>query len=291
MKHGERLLIFILVWLPILACSQIANGFIPKNSSEEIIEPEVTLIIHDFRISPVDSMPLVLVPAGDFIMGSYEDPSNFGFPNVIFLDEFWIDQTEVTNSQYQKCVSAGVCDPPRENSNYKRDHYYTDHQYQNFPVTQVTWFQADDYCRWAGRRLPTETEWEKAARGLDGQRYPWGNEPPEYDLLNFKGKAGKKNPNEGPVAVGSYLKGASPYGALDMAGNVAEWVADWYGQFYFKTPQAANPAGPLMGDERVYRGGDWDTYDVVIQSSYRLGLNPTSFNAHIGFRCAVEDSP
>ena len=164
---------------------------------------------------------------------------------VVLLDAFWIDRTEVTKAQYQRCVEAGVCAAPSCSGTGKGDH----------PVVCVSWRDASKYCAWAGRRLPTEAEWEKAARGTDGRKYPWGNQDVVGNLLNFcdincsnSWKEAAVNDGYAETApVGTYLAGASPYGAWDMAGNVWEWVADWYdGTYYAKSP-AETHKGRIQG--------------------------------------------
>lgn len=258
----------------------------PGRPLDETIEQTLTVEVVNLRISHIDQMSQVFVPAGDFKMGSEIENNINEFPeHIVYLDAFWIDQTEVTNDQYQQCVIAGACSPPSDFSNYQRADYYNNKEYESFPVSFVSWFQAKEYCEWAGRRLPTEAEWEKASRGTEGFDYPWGNEAPSYELLNYKGTAGQKNPLAGTTKVGSYKHGASPYGAMDMAGNVNEWVADWYDQYFYEQSPYSNPQGPPDGDRRVVRGGDWDTYDSVIRSSYRLSAYPDFESSNIGFRC------
>jgi formylglycine-generating enzyme required for sulfatase activity len=154
-------------------------------------------------------------------------------------------RTEVTNAQYDRCVRAGVCTAP--SNSVWRDVRFADH-----PVTDVSWDQASVYAQWVGGSLPTEAQWEKAARGTDLRAYPWGDQEPTVSLLNFEGSG-----IGGTSAVGSYPIGASPYGALDMAGNVWEWVADWYDGSYYSVSPVENPQGPATGSYRVLRGGSW----------------------------------
>jgi eukaryotic-like serine/threonine-protein kinase len=199
----------------------------------------------------------------------------------VWLDAFWIDRTEVTNAQYQECVAAGACrvaDMPSFDPEGKPTH----------PVVEVTWADARSYCTWAGARLPTEAEWEKAARGTDARLYPWGNEPPDCKRANYWGKEGGCVGTTAPV--GSYPTGASPYGALDMAGNALEWVADWYGQDYYSASPDRNPTGPDSGPGRVLRGLGWGPSPVGPHVAIRIYTDPAKRGNSIGFRCVVPGS-
>ena len=243
--------------------------------------PSPNLGIGGTIISEKDGMTLVYVPEGEFVMGS-EDEYDRSPVHTVYLDAYWIDRTEVTNAQYQKCVEAGACTPPISTSSDTRDSYFGSSAYSDYPVIYVNWNQAHDYCQWAGRRLPTEAEWEKAARGTDGRIYPWGNEVPNSTLLNFNG-------NEGDITkVGNYPQGASPYGALDMAGNVWEWVADWYDAGYYSQSPGSNPGGPASGEYRGLRGGSWRDGVDFARSASREWMDPSSSFDVVGFRCARE---
>lgn len=168
---------------------------------------------------PSDGMKMMYVPQGEFTMGSDAGAPAERPAHTVSLDAFWMDQTEVTNAMYQLCVDAGACKPPVAKSSFKRHTYYGDPQYDAYPVMAVNWDSAKAYCEWAGARLPTEAEWEKAARGTDARSYPWG-ERAGCSLTNTNGCQGDTS------AVGNYEKGKSPFGIYDMAGNVAEWTAD-----------------------------------------------------------------
>ena len=220
-------------------------------------------------------MEMVYIPAGNFLMGSDISDRNQRPPHKVFLDAFWIDQTEVTNVQYQACVSEGACGSPHELD------YFKDTKYNNHPVIYISWDEAKTFCAWAGKRLPTEAEWEKAARGDDGRTYPWGNQKPNPSLTNYFDN------RKGSSEVGSYPAGASPYGAMDMAGNVWEWTADWYSPEYYKISPVRNPTGPKAGDKRIVRGGSWFSLtEIVVRTYFRKASPPENQNYTTGFRCA-----
>jgi formylglycine-generating enzyme required for sulfatase activity len=232
---------------------------------------------------------MVYVPAGEFLMGSTagdidallaqcSDCKRESFAeeqpqHTVFLDAFWIDRTEVTNAQYRECMEAGVCQEP---DCWDDDHLNAPDQ----PVVCMTWADAQDYAAWVGGRLPTEAEWEKAARGTDGRIYPWGNSQPDCHKANFYGCAND------PLPVGSHPDGASPYGALDMAGNVREWVADWYDADYYSQSPLRNPQGPESGAFRVLRGGGFGYDQWVGRCAVRDGNYPINRN-YFGFRVVV----
>jgi formylglycine-generating enzyme required for sulfatase activity len=235
---------------------------------------------------------MVYVPAKEFIMGSSNAQVDIALAlcneylggcqrswfsgeqpqHPVSLDAFYIDKTEVTNAQYRACVEAGACDAPSDTI------YYDDPNYAQHPVVYVNWYQANAYCRWAGKRLPTEAEWEKAARGNDWRTYPWG-EGIDCDHARY-GECGGQT-----VPVGSKPKGASPYGALDMAGNVWEWVSDWYAPDYYSQSPRYNPTGPDSGQERVLRGGSWDNVPHLLRGANRAWRGPDYRSYSVGFRC------
>jgi formylglycine-generating enzyme required for sulfatase activity len=235
------------------------------------VEKEVEVVVTATPEPP--SLGMVHVLAGEFIMGSDWD-SDEQPVHTVYLDAFYIDKTEVTNAQYRKCVEAGACEEPGcwDDSDFNAP---------DQPVVCVNWYQAQDYCEWAGKQLPTEAEWEKAARGTDGRTYPWG-EGIDCEHAHYLGC----DPTMVTVPVGSKPKGASPYGALDMAGNVREWVADWYDSGYYATSPESNPKGPASGDDRVVRDGSWDIGGRGVSAAKRFSLPPDSPYAHLGFRCA-----
>ena len=259
---------------------------------------------------------MVFIPAGEFIMGCegtectvdvWPGPYPDFMVQTVYLDEYWIDKTEVTIRQYQMCVAEGACRPYEMNNIPPQGkEYFTDPKYANYPVINVSWFKARDYCEWAGRRLPTEAEWEKAARGTDGRKYPWGNEKYSQDLANMcdidcppSPKGIIANPNfddgyAGPAPVGSYPEGASPYGLLDMAGNVWEWTST-AAELY---PYDANDGRESQYDiadgskwpERILRGGPWSGGYAYLRSSYRYRAPATYSNFNMGIRCAYSEN-
>jgi formylglycine-generating enzyme required for sulfatase activity len=230
----------------------------------------------------------VLIPAGRFAMGSSSgvgDPDEQPRHNVT-IPQFHIDRNEVTNASYQTCVAAHACTPPGMLTSVSRSSYFGDVGFTSYPAIYVSWNQADTYCRWLGKRLPTEAEWEKAARGDDDNRqYPWGgNSPPQCSQANVM--MGMTACVGDTAAVGSYPRGASPYGALDMTGNVWEWVNDWYSATYYASSPSNNPPGPTSGTERVRRGGSFLNDGTFGRVSNRASDVPTAQLAGVGFRCA-----
>ena len=230
-------------------------------------------------VSPIDGMVMGYVPEGAFLMGFTGGYSDEQPQHTVTLDAYWIDKIEVTNGLYDLCVQAGACNSPRRYTSNAIDIYYGNPMYADYPVIYVSWIDAQAYCSWADRRLPTEAEWEKAARGTDGRIYPWGNTPPEKSLANFA------NNIEDITKTGSYPGGASPYGMLDMAGNVWEWTADWYSKNYYSQSPDHNPPGPDDGTNRVLRGGSWNYIAPGNRSSYRFSKEPTFSSYETGIRC------
>jgi formylglycine-generating enzyme required for sulfatase activity len=281
----------------------------------------------DFDVGSIE--PMISIPPGKFFMGMTDAEVNTllqentdfkrkdlidALPqHTVSLTIYAIDKTEVTNgmfarfiadtkyqtdaqldgwgevfngSSWDKIKGANWQHPGGRQSNIDGKDIY--------PVVQVTWRDADAYCRWAGRRLPTEAEWEKAARGTDGRVFPWGNAKPAGDLLNFADSHtslpwSNASVDDGALfaaPVGSYPNGASPYGVLDMAGNVYEWVSDSYSQVYYSASPEDNPQGPQSGAFKVKRGGAWGSRAMAFQTDYRDAFDPKYHGDDMGFRCA-----
>lgn len=232
-----------------------------------------------------DGMTGIFIPAGEFTMG-LADNIPVSWPDErpqhkVYLDAYWIDRTEVTNAMYARCVQARNCRPPDSTRSFTRAGYFDDPAYADYPVIFVSWQAARQYCQWAGRRLPSEAQWEKAARGVDARLHPWGNEPPDAS----RGSAG--NELGDTAAVGSYPAGASAYGVLDTAGNVWEWVADLYGSDYYKNSPRRNPQGPDWGNSRLVRGGSWSVTQRTTTTAERAGYGYRATEDRIGIRCAL----
>jgi iron(II)-dependent oxidoreductase len=240
---------------------------------------------------------MVKIPAGTFLMGSDKKVDRNAyqpeFPQRrVYLDAYEIDKYEVTTVQFLKFVLATdrkpLIDWQYEGGNFQET-------MANHPVMHVSWFDADAYCRWAGKRLPTSAEWEKAARGEDGRIYPWGNEPAGLSRANF-GRTGLSGPvRDRPerlllyppiISVDKYDNGVSPYGVFQLAGNVAEWTADWYDPHYYKTAPDRNPKGPEKGTQRAFRGGGWIDSTPSVRPAQRNGTDPNTKMNWLGFRCA-----
>jgi formylglycine-generating enzyme required for sulfatase activity/tetratricopeptide (TPR) repeat protein len=296
-----------------------ARLLIPLNSAGGNLSPTSTpaLGIDSTVISKKDGMTLLYVPAGNFTMGvkaeealaeclkyrsdcfldtfKDEEPQH-----EVYLDAFWIDKTEVTNKMYALCVDAGMCKGPANKGSDTHSSYYGNTEFDNYPVIYVDWNMAKNYCEWVGRRLPTEADWEKAARGSDGNIYPWGNQfngalanfcdtncPLPWPNTSFNDGFGDVSP------VGKYPGGAGPYGVLDMVGNVWEWVADWYSANYYATlgENVHNPQGPVSGQYRILRGGSWDNGYNGVTTTGRKAIDASSPSKSVGFRCAMSATP
>lgn len=252
------------------------------------------------RTNPIDGATLVYVPAGQFMMGMTTNQVDYMLRNCdecnqdhfygsqpahpVQLDAYWIYQNEVTNDLYAACVADGACAMPARTDSNTRSDYWANPSFANYPVIHINWFAAADYCRWAGGRLPTEAEWEKAARGEDGRLFPWGDTMPNAQLANVGDRNGDTRP------AGSYPQGASPYGVLDMAGNVWEWVNDWHDVDYFRYSPLENPTGPDQSPNgrRVGKGGAWYWAAAFASPAYHDWWEPDNESAETGFRCAFD---
>lgn len=252
------------------------------------------------RTSP-DGMTEDYIPQGTFQMGGIDPNAQSDEKPVhkVTMHAFWMDKFEVTNAMYLACVSAGACDPPQQLKSQTVQSYFNNPEYNDYPVVYVTWTDASNYCKYAGRRLPTEAEWERAARGDTINTYPWGEQPPDSSRANFNYLVGDT------TKVGSYPAGASPFGILDMAGNVAEWVHDYYDGNYYSKGVSLNPSGPTARSayfNRVVRGGTFQDAAVDIRLANRASVPGPDPNAQIGtsayygtsspkigFRCASDN--
>ena len=233
------------------------------------------------EITGKDGVPMVLVPAGEFTMGSDKGDDDEQPIHRAFLDSFYMDKFEVTNGRFAKFVEAIQSEPPWGFADKETPVVHSDR-----PVRWVNWMEAMGYCLWAGKRLPTEAEWEKAARGADGRVYPWGSDAPTpaHAVFGLKEGADTVSP------IGNRDKGKSPYGVHDLAGNLYEWVTDWYDEEFYKKNPAINPRGPVEGTAKVQRGGSYINNPYRLRSSFRTKGDPTEHDPNVGFRCA-QDAP
>ena len=240
---------------------------------------------------------MVTIPGGTFIMGSDRKVDRNAYPaefpqRKVYLDAYEIDKYEVTTVQFLKFVLATDRNPLID---WQYDGGNFQETMASHPVMHVSWFDAEAYCKWAGKRLPTSAEWEKAARGGDGRIYPWGNEPAGLSRANF-GRTGLSGPvRDRPerlllyppiISVDKYENSVSPYGVFQMAGNVAEWTADWYDSNYYKKAPDRNPKGPDKGTQRAFRGGGWVDSTPSVRPAQRNGTEPQTKMNWLGFRCA-----
>ncbi len=263
-----------------------------KEPTPKPIAPPINADLGDTWNRPADKMMMIYVPSAEFQMGTDDDEADYAMElcneyltscnreqfedeepaHTVTLGSFWIDKHTISNAQYRECVKADVC----QVSSCDRDvSTRADH-----PVVCVSWEDAQAYCRWVGARLPTEAEWEYAARGPEGYIYPWGNTEPACDKANYLGCVGDT------VAVGSYPDGVSWCGAEDMSGNVWEWNADWYDQDYYEISPVENPDGPPSGEHRVVRGGAWGFHLLYLRCANRDYRDPEYQDDNLGFRCA-----
>lgn len=297
MINLKYVFVLILLVLPVAACAP-AEAKLPAGSA--------CTAVGQTRVWSGDGTVQVCVPAGNFLMGAANDDPLAGDnekpQHQVYLNAFWIDRTEVTNADFARCMAEGACNPQIYETSAKTYTPYAVHpDYQDFPALLYEDDVAVAYCAWAGKRLPTEAEWEKAARGLDGlRRYAWGNDL-DCTTARYLGcdipaaPAGENAPRCGYSGhcrvnrVDDYPSGASFYGALNMTGNVWEWVADWYSADYYAASPADNPTGPATGEFRVRRGGGAKSVARDMRVTVRAdGLPHHYFDGQMGFRCASD---
>lgn len=267
----------------------------PTPTATATLTPTITLTPTETATPGPSPTPLpvekVLVLDGTFLMGSnYSETRTFYPAHDVYTDRVYIDKYEVTNAQYAQCVEAGGCSLPDQVSSNTREHYFDNlTEYGNYPVIYVTWYDAKTFCEWRGGRLPTEAEWEKAAKWHPGSgitdRFPWGSSFPEVAQTNYQ--------SEDTTEVGSFPLGASHIGVHDMAGNVFEWVSDVFGSTYYSYSPEINPTGPKTDEgDRVLRGGSWSNqYDSDLYTFWRFHQVPDIASDNVGFRCAEDYGP
>ncbi len=249
------------------------------NAQLQMSQQEELKRLLDQGVTPPAEM--MLIPAGEFVMGMEDGLPDARPLHRLHLSAYWIDQAGVTNGHYRNCVDGGGCLPPKVRE------AFDDLQLSQHPVTNVTWTQARAYCQWIGKRLPTEAEWEKAARGIDGRRYPWGNGDEVIQKSRLKMSDGKASAN-GVDPTGMPLRATSPYGVSGMVGVVSEWVKDWYAEDFYRSSPSRDPQGPLRGTFRVLRGGSWMERPLELRASYRAWDDMTYWGPTLGFRCATD---
>ncbi|HOV31199.1 MAG TPA: SUMF1/EgtB/PvdO family nonheme iron enzyme [Anaerolineaceae bacterium] len=296
----------VLAWMGEQSVNVLLDAFVgkaPENLPEaplevtsptpsETMEPSEGLQIEENeRLREVDGAVEVLIPAGEFFFGC--DPQhNGGFECLpdelplqrLYLEMFAIDKFEVTNVQYARCVAAGACEEPVYTYSATRESYYDNPAYANYPVSGISWNEAYAYCTWVGGRLPTEAEWEKAARGETMRAYPWGDEEPNCNLANSRDdRMGACVGDTAPV--GSYPLGASPYGVMDMAGNVWEWMMDYYAVGLDGTRENIDPTTVSLDYPRTVKGGAWDYSWSWMRIAYNSDHGPDEHKISFGFRC------
>jgi formylglycine-generating enzyme required for sulfatase activity len=269
-KKLSRFSLFVFIVFAILSCQMIPLS--PGTPTVMPTQPPV-------EITDSQGIPMRLIPAGEFMMGSDSDDDHLNSLHTLHLDAYYIDKYEVTNARYAECVNAGVCDPPHETKSEFHPEYFGNSQFDDHPVVYVDWNMARTYCSWREARLPTEAEWEKAARGTDGRTYPWG-EAISCDKANYDSCVGET------TKVGSYESGQSPYGLYDMAGNVFEWVSSINKIYPYDATDGREDL--TLGSNRVIRGGGWSHTAHDVQTFYRSWIGPNYSESVIGFRCAKD---
>jgi len=250
----------------------------PSHQTDQVGE-NLAHLLGEASETPIEN-PMIAIPAGEFIMGAEDGGMDEQPQRTVYLDAFAIQKYEVMQHEYNEFVVAAGHRKPL--NRYVKNIEYFNHP--NQPAIYVSWLDAYEYCAWRGFRLPSEAEWEKAARGTDGRSWPWA-EPFEATFANFKGTSDQ---GAFTVAAGSYEKDRSPYGIYDMAGNVREWVQDWYDDRYYGKAPLKNPPGPEAGEEKVMRGSSWRDSLYAGRTSGRLKMIPGYRYEAVGFRCAQD---
>ena len=286
-KSLPLFLILLLMGLPLLCgFDDIVLETVPT------FDPFLSGSFYAEPVSDADPAPdeetgaeMVLIPAGPFLMGSDSDSA---LPDArpvheVTLNAYWIDRYEVTNGQFSECVAAGFCYEPREQGSALRPDYYKNEAFADYPVIHVDWNQAKAYCSWAGKRLPTEAEWEKAARGEDGLLYPWGNELPDVVPAQI-GQFGSGD----TVPADAFPEGCSPYGVCGMAGNVWEWTSDQYDPDFYEKSPAFDPLAVTGGNIYVIRGYSWAYPFSLMDITLRNSAYVLTHTWDLGFRCAAD---
>jgi formylglycine-generating enzyme required for sulfatase activity len=270
MRFSPGISCLALLLIGVLASAEFAQAQLERLRQERPVE----------KAAPAET-PMVEIPAGEFAMGldgmqALEDERPM---HRVWVDRFSMDLHEVATAQYAEFLAATQRPAPWQWNGLDLS------QSGDRPVIGVDWPDADAYCRWKGKRLPTEAEWEKSARGTDGRLYPWGNHVPHKDRANFALGA-RFSYSQVLMPVQSYEKGKSPYGLYHMAGNVWEWVQDWYAINYYEVSPDRNPQGPEEGQFKVLRGGSWSDLPKYLLTYGRFKLLPETRNSYTGFRCA-----
>jgi eukaryotic-like serine/threonine-protein kinase len=252
-----------------------------ETPTEEPSLPTETPVPDEIR--DVRNVPMRLVPAGNFTMGS-DDTGDVGSrpEQEVYVAAFYIDKFEVTNENYDACVFAVECRRPQQGGSATRNTYFANPVYAKFPVLYVDWKMANAYCKWRGARLPTEAEWEKAARGTDARLYPWGDEEPDCSLANHVGCVADTTP------VNQHEAGQSPFGVYGLAGNVWEWTSSLFKSYPYNAQDGREDPDALGA--RIARGGSWHVFGGNggnVRADTRLKLDPGYFGAYVGFRCVI----
>lgn len=289
----KKLMFLFISFLMLAGCDSTART--PQELTQpSMISPTASLMPSEIETTVVDQgSEMVFIPQGEFQMGC--DPEhNGGFScppdelplHTVFLADYYIDRHEVTNAKYEECVKDGKCEAPKKVGSESQTSYYDNPAFADYPVIYVTWSDADAYCKYVGKRLPSEAEWEKAVRGTSIKTYPWGDSKPTCTLANVFNTASGSTCSGDTQVVGSYPDGKSQFGVMDMAGNVFEWVNDWYSDSYYKNASSNNPTGPTEGTYRVLRGGGWSSNGVFLRTASRSYDPDFNNSKDTGFRCA-----